>query len=253
MIPWPSIELTLRVANARSARSPPRPGTPAPIRLMGRDAAAMRADLAPARQCPTRNTTLRSHITHSFHTTFFRRSRLSQSVRTRGRLAAHASAGRRRQAARSSAPSPATRNPIRSGEYVFDHGWAEAYERAGGSYYPKLQVVGAVHAGDRRAGSWCGPGPQADAVRAALADALVDVCRRSDASSVHVTFPTAAGMAAARRATAILKRTHQQFHWENGGYDSLRRLPGGARLAQAQDHPPRARGRPGRTASACIG
>ena len=37
------------------------------------------------------------------------------------------------------------------GEYVFDHGWADAYERAGGNYYPKLQVVRAVHAGDRPA------------------------------------------------------------------------------------------------------
>src|SRR5260370_41916523 len=75
------------------------------------------------------------------------------------------------------------------GEYVFDHGWAEAYERAGGSYYPKLQVsVPFTPATGRRL--LVRPGPQAEAVRAALADALIDICRRSDASSVHVTFAT---------------------------------------------------------------
>jgi hypothetical protein len=77
------------------------------------------------------------------------------------------------------------------GEYVFDHGWADAYERAGGEYYPKLQVsVPFTPATGRRL--LVRPGPQADAVRHALADALADVCRRSNASSVHVTFPTEA-------------------------------------------------------------
>src|SRR6266849_7604972 len=77
------------------------------------------------------------------------------------------------------------------GEYVFDRGWAEAYERAGGSYYPKLQVaVPFTPATGRRL--LAAPGPQADAVRAHLADALTDVCRRSGASSVHVTYPTEA-------------------------------------------------------------
>ena len=61
------------------------------------------------------------------------------------------------------------------------------------------------------------PGPQSDAVRAALADALVDICRRSNASSVHVTFPTQAEWELLGRR-GFLKRTHQQFHWENAGY-----------------------------------
>ena len=102
------------------------------------------------------------------------------------------------------------------GEYVFDHGWAEAYEHAGGSYYPKLQVaVPFTPATGRRL--LVRPGPHADAVRAALADALIDICRRSDASSVHVTFPTAPewDLLGGR---GYLKRTHQQFHWENAGY-----------------------------------
>jgi predicted N-acyltransferase len=105
------------------------------------------------------------------------------------------------------------------GEYVFDDGWAEAFERAGGSYYPKLQVsVPFTPASGRRL--LVRPGPQAEAVRAALADALIDICRRSNASSVHVTFPTEPewDLLGAR---GFLKRTHQQFHWENAGYESF--------------------------------
>src|SRR5262244_2622666 len=105
------------------------------------------------------------------------------------------------------------------GEYVFDHGWAEAYERAGGSYYPKLQVsVPFTPATGRRL--LARAGPQAEAVRAHLADALTDICRRSGASSVHITFPTEPewDLLAAR---GYLKRTHQQFHWENAGYASF--------------------------------
>jgi predicted N-acyltransferase len=105
------------------------------------------------------------------------------------------------------------------GEYVFDHGWAEAYERAGGSYYPKLQVsVPFTPATGRRL--LVRPGAGAEAVRAALADALIDICRRCDASSVHVTFPTEAewDLLGSR---GYLKRTHQQFHWENADYDSF--------------------------------
>jgi predicted N-acyltransferase len=105
------------------------------------------------------------------------------------------------------------------GEYVFDHGWAEAYERAGGRYYPKLQVaVPFTPATGRRL--LARPGPQADAVRAALADALVDVCQRSDASSVHVNFLTEPEWRLLG-ARGYLARTHQQFHWENGGYASF--------------------------------
>src|SRR5256884_956923 len=105
------------------------------------------------------------------------------------------------------------------GEYVFDHGWAEAYERAGGSYYPKLQVsVPFTPATGRRL--LVRPGPHAEAVRAHLADALTDVCRRCGASSVHVTFPTEPEWELLG-ARGFLKRTHQQFHWENAGYASF--------------------------------
>jgi predicted N-acyltransferase len=102
------------------------------------------------------------------------------------------------------------------GEYVFDHGWAEAYERAGGSYYPKLQVcVPFTPATGRRL--LARPGPRAQAVQGALADGLAEICRRANASSVHVTFPTEAEWEL-MGAHGYLLRTHRQFHWENAGY-----------------------------------
>jgi uncharacterized protein len=105
------------------------------------------------------------------------------------------------------------------GEYVFDHGWAEAYERAGGSYYPKLQIsVPFTPATGRRL--LVRSGPQAAAVQASLVDALVQVCRGSNASSVHVTFPTEQEWRLLG-AHGFLMRTHQQFHWENPGYDTF--------------------------------
>ena len=105
------------------------------------------------------------------------------------------------------------------GEYVFDHGWAEAYERAGGSYYPKLQVsVPFTPVTGRRL--LVRPGPTAETVRASLADTLIEICRRSAASSVHVTFPTETEWDLFG-AHGYLKRTHQQFHWENAGYDTF--------------------------------
>ena len=103
------------------------------------------------------------------------------------------------------------------GEYVFDHGWADAYERAGGSYYPKLQVsVPFTPASGRRL--LARPGPQAEALQGLLADGLAEVCRRSNASSVHVTFATEPEWKLLG-AHDYLLRTHRQFHWENAGYD----------------------------------
>ena len=105
------------------------------------------------------------------------------------------------------------------GEYVFDHGWAEAYERAGGSYYPKLQVcVPFTPATGRRL--LVRPSPQAQAVRDALADGLAEICRRSNASSVHITFPTEPEWELLGTHGYLL-RTHRQFHWENAGYESF--------------------------------
>ena len=102
------------------------------------------------------------------------------------------------------------------GEYVFDHGWAEAFERAGGDYYPKLQVAVPFTpvTGPRLLAR---PGPQAEAVRGGLAEALAQVTASSGLSSAHVTFLTEAEwqMLGDR---GFLQRTDQQFHWENANY-----------------------------------
>ena len=105
------------------------------------------------------------------------------------------------------------------GEYVFDRGWAEAYERAGGDYYPKLQVsVPFTPATGRRL--LLRPGPGAEQVRDALSAGLVELCRRHEASSVHVTFMPE-DECDHLASQGFLRRTDQQFHWENAGYASF--------------------------------
>jgi predicted N-acyltransferase len=105
------------------------------------------------------------------------------------------------------------------GEYVFDHGWAEAFERAGGDYYPKLQVAVPFTpvTGPRLL---IRPGPTADAMRGALADALVDLTTTNELSSAHVSFLTETEWRALGKRN-FLQRTDQQFHWENAGYASF--------------------------------
>ena len=105
------------------------------------------------------------------------------------------------------------------GEYVFDHGWAEAFEHAGGDYYPKLQVAVPFTpvTGPRLLAR---PGPLAEAVRGGLADALVEITTASELSSAHVTFLTEPEWRALGER-GFLQRTDQQFHWENAGYGSF--------------------------------
>ena len=105
------------------------------------------------------------------------------------------------------------------GEYVFDRGWAEAYERAGGSYYPKLQIaVPFTPATGPRL--LLRPGPQSDAVARALAGGLTELCQICGASGVHVTFAPEPQYRLLGEA-GYLQRTDQQFHWENRDYASF--------------------------------
>jgi uncharacterized protein len=105
------------------------------------------------------------------------------------------------------------------GEYVFDRGWAEAYERVGGDYYPKLQVsVPFTPATGPRL--LARPGKQAETVRAALAAGLVALCGELKTSSVHLTFLPEA-QARFLAGQGFLLRTDQQFHWSNAGYGSF--------------------------------
>jgi uncharacterized protein len=102
------------------------------------------------------------------------------------------------------------------GEYVFDRGWADAYERAGGRYYPKLQasVPFTPATGPRLL---IRDGVDHDRTRAALAQGLIALCDVSEASSAHVTFAREAEWSyLAERG--FLQRTDQQFHWHNRGY-----------------------------------
>jgi len=104
------------------------------------------------------------------------------------------------------------------GEYVFDHGWADAYERAGGVYYPKLQVaVPFTPVTGRRLLLSKGAG---DVERAALLQGLRAVVRKAGASSIHITFPTRPEWEALGEA-GLLQRTGQQFHFFNRGYGSF--------------------------------
>jgi len=98
------------------------------------------------------------------------------------------------------------------GEYVFDHGWADAFERAGGRYYPKLQIAVPFTPV---------PGPRLLLRDPAQAPALIAaaeaVVQKFGLSSAHATF-VADDQIAAFEAAGWLIRTGQQFHWSNRGY-----------------------------------
>jgi predicted N-acyltransferase len=105
------------------------------------------------------------------------------------------------------------------GEYVFDRGWADAYERAGGQYYPKLQasVPFTPATGPRLL---IRTGVDAARTAASLAGGLVGLCEATDASSVHVTFAREREWQFLAE-NGFLQRTDQQFHWHNQGYGSF--------------------------------
>jgi uncharacterized protein len=100
------------------------------------------------------------------------------------------------------------------GEYVFDHGWADAFHRAGGHYYPKLQVSVPFTPVT---------GPRLltmdPAYQATLADSLLQLCQKLHGSSVHMTFalPTEVQNVASPQ---WLQREDIQFHWKNPGYET---------------------------------
>lgn len=105
------------------------------------------------------------------------------------------------------------------GEYVFDHSWADAYERAGGRYYPKLlaAVPFTPVTGPRFLAH-----PDADAatVRQALLQGAVALTERLGVSSLHVNFPTRDDWDAMGEA-GLLLRQDMQYVWRNGGYQTF--------------------------------
>jgi len=113
------------------------------------------------------------------------------------------------------AVAPAYAKTNSSGEYVFDHSWANALERAGGRYYPKLQVAVPFSPV---------PGPRILAKPGfpamAMAEALVQAAQELNCSSVHATFCTEAEWKAFGQA-GWLQRLGTQFHWDNNNYTSF--------------------------------
>ena len=105
------------------------------------------------------------------------------------------------------------------GEYVFDWGWADAYERAGGSYYPKLQacVPFTPVTGPRLL---LPPAGERGAVARTLMAGMLELARQTEVSSLHVTFPTEAEWRQLGEAGFLL-RTGLQYHWENRGYETF--------------------------------
>ncbi|MCF6101463.1 GNAT family N-acetyltransferase [Mesorhizobium muleiense] len=104
------------------------------------------------------------------------------------------------------------------GEYVFDHGWSDAFERAGGRYYPKLQcaVPFTPVTGPRLL---VNKGEDSRAVKAGLAAGLKAVTEKLGVSSAHVTFAQLRDVEALE-AAGFLHRTDQQFHFFNEGYST---------------------------------
>ncbi|MCU4180341.1 GNAT family N-acetyltransferase [Bosea sp. BH3] len=104
------------------------------------------------------------------------------------------------------------------GEYVFDHGWADAYERAGGRYYPKIQVCAPFTpaTGPRLL---VADGPRAEEARRTLIGGLEALRGQTQSSSVHVTFAQEPDVAALKEA-GYLERNDLQFHWRNEGFGS---------------------------------
>jgi predicted N-acyltransferase len=101
------------------------------------------------------------------------------------------------------------------GEYVFDHAWADAYERAGGSYYPKLQIAVPFTPVTGRRLLIAADAPQG--AREALIGGLRELRKQTKTSSIHLTFPTAED--AERLAGAgFLIRTGEQFHFSCNGF-----------------------------------
>jgi uncharacterized protein len=96
------------------------------------------------------------------------------------------------------------------GEYIFDHGWADGYERAGGRYYPKLQI--AVPFTPATGSRFLGHG------RDELVQGAIGIATQNALSSLHITFCTEEEANALAGRHDLLHRVTQQFHWVNNGY-----------------------------------
>lgn len=108
------------------------------------------------------------------------------------------------------------------GEYVFDHGWADAFERAGGKYYPKLQSCAPFTpaTGPRLLVNPSNLPEDNTALKSALINGLTQITDQMGLSSAHITFITDDDAAIAE-ASNFLVRHDQQFHWHNQNYPNF--------------------------------
>ena len=113
---------------------------------------------------------------------------------------------------RIAAAVPAYGKSHSQGEYVFDHGWADAWERAGGRYYPKIQIAAPFSPV---------PGPRLllrdEAFAPALIAGIETLVERNSLSSAHATFVEADQVPLFEAAGGLI-REDSQFHWTNRGY-----------------------------------
>ncbi len=104
------------------------------------------------------------------------------------------------------------------GEFVFDHGWAEAYQRAGMEYYPKLlAAVPVTPVPGRRFLTGTG---DATSLQKTLTAAAIELTKRHQSSSLHITFLDEA-QAERSKADGLLQRLGHQYHFTNTGYGSF--------------------------------
>jgi predicted N-acyltransferase len=105
------------------------------------------------------------------------------------------------------------------GEYIFDHSWADAYERAGGRYYPKLLIASPFSpvTGPRLL---VRPDIDRDAGRRMLLSGAITLCEKMNVSTLGVNFPSADDFAF-MGGEGLLQRQNQQYHWLNAGYASF--------------------------------
>ncbi|MEX0942260.1 MAG: GNAT family N-acetyltransferase [Pseudomonadales bacterium] len=107
------------------------------------------------------------------------------------------------------------------GEYVFDHHWADAFERAGGQYYPKLQIcVPFTPATGRRLLTGNITRTDTAETENLLLGGVMKMAENLETSSVHITFANKAQWER-MGALGFLQRTHKQFHWQNNGYSDF--------------------------------
>jgi predicted N-acyltransferase len=110
------------------------------------------------------------------------------------------------------------------GEYIFDHSWADAYERAGGRYYPKLVSASPFS-------PVTGPrllvreGADIDVCRQTLLGGALTLCKKFNASTLGVNFPTEQEWSFLGREGMLL-RQNQQYHWVDQGYGSFENFLG---------------------------